>query len=77
MNKNSETYKKYKPGTYIVKFETGFTEELQADSQKHAVAKADHLQGSYGLIKTCKLKPKSSTPKKHKSYAEQQASIFQ
>ena len=76
MNKQSEIYTRYKPGIYIVKFETGFEEEMQADSQQDANAKANHLQGAYGPIKSAKLKPKQPSPKKVKSYAEQQAIKF-
>lgn len=75
MNKESAAYRKYNPGTYIVKFDTGFEEELQANSQQDAVTKTNHLQGSYGPITTAKRKPKQPTPKKHKSYAEQQSQI--
>ena len=77
MNKDSTIYTKHNPGTYLVKFETGFEEELPADSQQNAVAKANHLQGQYGVIKSAKLKPKGSFKKeKVKSYAENQATIF-
>lgn len=76
MNKESEIYRKHKPGIYIIKFETGFEEEMPADSQQDANAKANHLQGAYGPIKSIKLKPKQAKPAKVKSYAEQQAIKF-
>lgn len=76
MNKDSEIYRKYKPGTYIVKFETGFEEEIQADSQQDANLKANNLQGAYGPIKSAKLKPKQRKLEKSKSYAEQQSIKF-
>jgi len=76
MNKDSEIYRKYKPGTYLVKFETGFEEEIPADSQQDANLKANHLQGAYGPIKSAKLKPKQRKLEKSKSYAEQQSIKF-
>jgi hypothetical protein len=76
MNKESEIYTRYRPGIYIIKFETGFEEEMPADSQQNANLKANHLQGAYGPIKSAKLKPKQRKPEKAKSYAEQQAIKF-
>jgi hypothetical protein len=76
MNKESEIYTRYRPGIYLIKFETGFEEEVQADSQQNANAKANHLQGAYGPIKSVKLKPKQPKTENVKSYAEQQSIKF-
>lgn len=77
MNKDSLVYRKHNPGTYIVKFDTGFEEEIQADSQQDAVFKLNSSQGAYGPIKSCKKKPVATKKKeKAKSYAQSQADLF-
>lgn len=75
MHHESPAFRKHKPGMYKVIFTSGMEEEIQADSQRDAMLKTNHLQGAYGPFKKAHLK---SRPKKEKkqSYASAQATLY-
>lgn len=79
MNHESASFRKKRPGTYYVVFETGFEEEVEADSQRDAMLKTTHLQGSYGPFKKAYMKGTDTNKRKAKgvkSYAQLQADLF-
>lgn len=76
MHHESPVFRKYKPGRYRVFFHSGYSEEIQADSQRDAMLKTNHLCGSYGPFKKAML-PKPEKKEKVKSYAQEQAKLFQ
>lgn len=80
MNHESPAFRKEKSGTYYVVFETGYEEPVEANSQRDAMLKTSHLQGSYGPFKKAYMKGTDTNKRKareRKSYAQQQAQLFQ
>jgi hypothetical protein len=80
MNHEKPAFRKEKQGTYCVLFETGYEETVEANSQRDAMLKTQHLQGSYGPFKKAYMKRNDTNKRKsreRKSYAQQQAQLFQ
>ena len=69
-------FRKIRQGTYVVKFESGMTEEVQADSQRDAMLKTAKLCGSYGAFKKATFKQSIREKTEKVSYAKAQASLF-
>lgn len=79
MHHESPIFRKEKPGTYYVVFDTGYEEPVEARSQRDAMLKTLHLQGSYGPFKKAYMKGTDTNKRKAKglkSYAQSQADLF-
>ena len=77
MHHETPAFRKHRPGTYVVKFESGMTEDVQADSQRDAMLKTAKLCESYGPFKKATFKASIREKKEKASYAKSQAALFQ